>query len=68
MKLYKFKEETGGRMALSPEPNPDLPSGLWSAIGMVDVDREDGPRIGANSDEILDAIERDGVFVWPVRV
>ncbi|MDE8650134.1 hypothetical protein [Novosphingobium album (ex Liu et al. 2023)] len=68
MKLYKFKEQTGRRQALAPEQNPDgLPEGAWLAIGEININREDGPRIGANSEDIIDAIERDGIFIWPVE-
>jgi len=66
MKLYKFKEKTGNRMALAIEQDPDdLPSGAWEAIGTIEVNKGDGPRIGADSDEILDAVEREGLFVLP---
>lgn len=66
MRLYKFQEQTGSRMALAAEQNPDqLPSGAWLASGEVHIERGDGPRIGADSDDILDTIEREGIFIWP---
>lgn len=66
MKLYIFREQTGKRQALAPEQNPDgLPAGAWLASGEINIDREDGPRIGANSADIIDTIERDGIYIWP---
>ncbi|MBP8230970.1 MAG: hypothetical protein KAY22_01560 [Rhizorhabdus sp.] len=67
MKLYKFTEQTGSRVALAAEQNPDLPAGAWRAAGTIEINRGDGPRIGAGSDEIMDGIDREGVFVWPVQ-
>jgi hypothetical protein len=49
------------------EDSAKLPPGTWAPRGSVDVNQGDGPRIGANSDDILAGIERDGYYEWPAK-
>lgn len=67
MKLYEFEEQSGPRSALSPEESighhPAL-AGWWLVKGTIDLDRGDEPYKGASSEQIFDAIDSEGVFVW----
>jgi hypothetical protein len=72
MKLYKFVPAPGKgrRVALTPDPSgTNLPpdGAPWRWIGEVEVTPGQGPLIGASSDDILDAIQQDGVVIWPFR-
>lgn len=72
MKLYKFKPAPGkgNRAALTQDPTgANLPADgqPWQKIGETNVERGQGPRIGASSDDIIDGIEKDGVVIWPFK-
>lgn len=68
MILYRFCKQLGRQTALTPDvggsnlphdPNP------WVPAGQVEINRgETVPRIGASADQILDAIEKYGIFMW----
>lgn len=61
-------EDADGRQAIVKRAD-DLPRRLepWSFKKQIDVARGEGPRVGADSDEILDSVEREGVFVLPAQ-
>ncbi|TPK15143.1 hypothetical protein FJ872_19275 [Mesorhizobium sp. B2-5-9] len=67
MKLYETKEKTGPRSALAAEEHsdhhPDM-AGWWDVVGPVTIERGDAPYKGASPDEIIDAIDSQGVFIW----
>lgn len=67
MILYRFFKPYGWRMALTPDQTgANLPAEKtpWMVGGQVDVNRnEHPPRIGASADQILDAIDKDGIFL-----
>jgi hypothetical protein len=69
MKLYEWKEVPGPRSALAAGEHSDHPdlSGWWDSVGPMTITRGDGPYKGASSDEILDAIDGDGIFIWTAR-
>lgn len=68
MILYRFFKPVGWRTALTPDQNgANLPAEKtpWVLGGQIEVNRnEQTPRIGASADEILDAIDQDGIFLW----
>lgn len=66
VKLTKYMEEGGSRIALAAEPGklPKIGKG-WKEIGTVEISATDGPRIGANSADIIAGVEKDGHFVLP---
>ncbi len=37
----------------------------WTYKKSLEIDADDGPRIGADSSEIIEDIERDGFPIWP---
>ena len=37
----------------------------WTYKKSLEIDADDGPRIGADSSEIIEDIERDGFTIWP---
>jgi hypothetical protein len=44
---------------------PKHPVGRWVYFRSVNLERGDKARIGASSDEVIDAIEQSGYFRWP---
>jgi hypothetical protein len=70
--LYSFQSGKNRNLfALTPDAKgANLPSALgpWSKHKEVNVNRGEGPRIGADSDEILEGINRDGFFIGGVKV
>ena len=72
MKLYKFQASTGMGTALSKDQTgANLPArtlGGWLPQGTLDIQATDGPRIGADSAEIIAAIERDGYYVSSAKI
>lgn len=71
MKLHKFKPHPakGRRAALTSDPTgSNLPAdgAPWQPLGTVEVNRGDPSRIAASSDAIIDAIESQGYYVWPI--
>jgi hypothetical protein len=58
------------RVALTSDPKgTNLPpdGAPWKQIGEINIERGQGPRIGASSDEIIELIERDGLVLWPFK-
>jgi uncharacterized membrane protein len=67
MLLYKFGAR-GSRVALTQDKTgSNLPEDgrPWKLLGLTRVDASDGPRIGADSTDIIAAIEKDGFFIFP---
>jgi hypothetical protein len=65
--LYKFEAAIGLQFALATDNSgQNLPAGgaPWKLLGVTKV--EPGKQlIGASSDEILAAIQRNGYFIYP---
>jgi hypothetical protein len=71
MKLYKFAARVGSRVALTKDQTgANLPKdgAPWKLIGTTEVEADGKPRIGASSDEIVAAVEKDGFIIWPVQI
>ena len=71
MTLYKFLETPGMRVALSEDPRgQNLPQtkGNWDFAGSVELRKGGKGTIGASADDIIDGIERMGVFIRPMRL
>jgi hypothetical protein len=69
VRLYKFAPVKGNRVALTADPKgSNLPAdgAPWRKIGEISVNRGGPLRIAASEDEIIDAIEADGVLIWPM--
>ena len=67
MLLYKFGAY-GSRVALTQDrAGSNLPEDgrPWKPLGSTRVNASDAPRIGADSADIIAAIEKDGFFVFP---
>jgi hypothetical protein len=66
MKLRKHIEQHGGRVVLVADDSR-LPTteGRWQYAGDTDDQAGGGPRIGEDSDTILEGVERDGYFALP---
>lgn len=60
---------TGLMVMVTDDPSgkklPKRPVGKWLYFRPIELNRGDKARIGASSDEVIDAIERDGYFKWP---
>jgi hypothetical protein len=71
MKLYRFKATTGMGMALTDDKSgaklPKRKFGAWAFDKEMNISAGDGPLIGADSDQIIKGIERDGYFLWPQK-
>jgi hypothetical protein len=72
MKLFSFESKKKlDTVALTPDSNgANLPVALapWVRLEEVTINRGERGRIIADSDEILDGIERDGYFLAAVKV
>ena len=67
MRFYKFMSN-GEVVITDDKTGAKLPPGRkWKFMGETRMDAGDGPKIGANSSEIVDGVKRDGYFVWPVK-
>ena len=67
MLLYKFGAR-GSRVALTQDKTgSNLPEDgrPWKPLGLTRVDASDGPRIEADSTDIIAAIKKDGFFIFP---
>jgi hypothetical protein len=67
MLLYKFGAR-GSRVALTQDKTgSNLPEDgrPWKPLGSTRVDASVGRQIGADSADIIAAIEKDGFFVFP---
>jgi hypothetical protein len=68
MILYRFFKPRGWRTALTPDQtgaNLPVETVPWMLGGQIEINRDEAtPRIGASADEILDAVEKDGIFLW----
>lgn len=65
-KLYKFKSDRGEVAVTSDKTGAKLPPRhKWQYIGEVNISADDGPRIGADSADIVGGVERDGYFILP---
>jgi hypothetical protein len=66
MKFVKYVEEGGRRVAVASDPGklPKVGRG-WKEFGPIEIEATDGPRIGADSAEIIAAVESDGYFMLP---
>ncbi len=69
MELHVFALKTGGgrRQITADRTGSNLPAGEWLYQKTINVARGGPPLIGANSDEIVDAVEKSGYFTWPVE-
>jgi len=71
MKLYRFKATTGMGMALTDDKTgaklPKRQFGTWQFDKEMDINEQDGSRIGAGSDDIVQGVQRDGYFLWPQK-
>jgi hypothetical protein len=59
-----------GRAVRSNRKGAGLPKprvGGWRFVERIDINRSDGPRIGASSREIVEGVEKDGYFIWPIK-
>jgi len=64
MRFLRYKEDGGPRVVLVKDPAslPKVGKG-WVAAGHMDMNPGDGPRIAANTDEIIASIEAHGFFM-----
>jgi hypothetical protein len=68
MLLYKFGAGVGSRVVLTKDKTgSNLPADgrPWKALGTVDTSTSDGPHIGADYADIIAAVEKHGLFVFP---
>lgn len=66
MKVHRCVEDGELRFALVKDLGtlPKLGRG-WTPAGTFELRADDPPRIGANSADIIAAIEAHGFFLWP---
>lgn len=66
---HMFKQSSGTARAATDdrigEKLPKLKSGTWIYDREVTVNHGGGPLDGADSDEVIEAIEQDGYYFWP---
>jgi hypothetical protein len=68
MKYHVFRAGSGNQMAITDdETGAKLPrrKGAWVYDRPMEINVTDGPRTGANSSEIVSAVEQDGYFILP---
>jgi hypothetical protein len=68
-KYHIFHGTTGTAVMVTDDKTgkklPKHPVGSWVYFRAIDLNRGDKARIGASSDEVIDAIEKSGYFRWP---
>jgi hypothetical protein len=68
-KYHIFRGTTGTAVMVTDDKTgtklPKHPVGRWVYFRSIDLERGDGARIGASSDQVIDAMERTGFFRWP---
>jgi hypothetical protein len=68
-KYYVFHGTTGTAVMVTDDKTgaklPKHPVGSWVYSREVELNRGEQGTIGASSDEVIDAISRDGYFRWP---
>ena len=68
MKYHIFRAGVGNQMAITDdETGAKFPkrTGAWKYDRPMEINATDGPRIGADSSEIVASVERDGYFILP---
>lgn len=71
MLLYRFHEAGGSTVVITNDiTGANLPKceGVWKADGQTEISAGGGRRLGVDPEEIIAAIERDGIFVGSARV
>jgi hypothetical protein len=66
---HVFKQSAGTAEAVTDdkigEKLPKLQSKTWVYEKEVTINHGGGPFIGADSDEVIDCVEKYGYFLWP---
>jgi len=68
--IHVFKG-AGSNYGFTTDPTgSNLPAdkGPWTRVRDIEMNRGDGERIGVNSDDVLDAVERDRAYVASVSI
>lgn len=69
-RIYVFKG-AGNDYGFTANPNGNnLPAdkGPWHQVRDTEMNRGDGPRFGASTDDVLDAVERGDACIASVRI
>lgn len=70
MLIYKFRKPQGWRSALTEdETGANLPEDgtPWKYEKKIEISADDGPRVGASSEEIIAGVKANGFVLWPSR-
>ena len=71
MIYYVFKAPAGLGMAITDDKSgaklPPHRLGGWKFQRTLSLEKDDGPRIGFSSEEIVAAVEKNGYLVWPAK-
>ena len=66
---HMFQGTTGTQIAITDDPRgtklPKRQLGNWQPMKGISVQPGGGPLIGADSDEIIAGIAKDGYYLWP---
>ena len=69
LNYHVFKQSSGTARAVTDdkigEKLPKLQFKTWVYEKEVNINHGGGLFLGANSDEVIEAIERDGYYLWP---
>jgi hypothetical protein len=68
MTYYIFRARVGNEVAITDDhTGAKLPkrTGAWVYDRPIEINPTDPPRIGANSSEIIDAVDRAGYLILP---
>lgn len=67
--FYVFQKSVGTQIAISDDKAgtklPKSENGTWALLRSLNVRPGGGPLIGADSDEVIEDIKRDGYSLWP---
>jgi hypothetical protein len=68
MIVHVFRNQLGSKKVISRDASgSNLPvvGGPWIYEKQMNIEANDGPRIGASSKEIIEGIDANGIFFWP---
>ena len=67
MKCHVFLGKSGKVAVTDNQDGASLPPQFapWTHEKSIEIDADDGPRIGADSSEIVEDIQRNGFHIWP---
>jgi len=69
---HVFKPTTGtGRVVTDDKTGGKLPKrvlGSWEFEREVTIDADGVPIIGADSDDVIAGVKKDGYYLWPTKV